>query len=29
MKEHGLTLCADGLWRLIMKKEEKDDGDTL
>lgn len=24
MKEHGLTLCADGLWRLIMKKEENE-----
>lgn len=22
IKEHGLTLCADGLRRLIMKKEE-------
>lgn len=24
MKEHGLTLCADGLRRLIIKKEEND-----
>lgn len=23
-KEHGLTLCADGLRRLIIKKEEND-----
>ena len=21
VKEHGLTLCADGFWRLIIKKE--------
>lgn len=24
IKEHGLTLCADGLRRLIMKKEENE-----
>ena len=24
IKEHGLTLCADGLWRLVMKKEENE-----
>lgn len=24
MKEHGLTLCADGFRRLIIKKEEND-----
>lgn len=22
LKEYGLTLCADGLWRLVMRKEQ-------
>lgn len=28
VKEHGLTLCADGFRRLIIKKEERH-GDTI
>ena len=24
LKEHGLTLCADGLWRLVIRKERSE-----
>ena len=24
IKEHGLTLCADGLWRLVIRKERSE-----